>query len=140
VDQYVRHLPEIEALKSDLSGLSGLLLATGWTEGRLAYVVSKTGLALLERLDPEAPTLKSAPPFARPTPEEAALVSDRERDIARAYAQIIQAARAKERPKPPARKARRGPSRGTPREGPRLAPEPERRPEPAPAPATQAAP
>jgi hypothetical protein len=109
VDAYVRHLPQITALREDPSGLPGLLSSTGWTESRLAYVATKAGLSLLGSLDPQALEAKAAPPFAVPTPAEEALVLSREADIAKAFAQIIRAAREKDSPRPPARRGgRRG--------------------------------
>jgi hypothetical protein len=110
VELYIAHLPSIEGLKGNPSGLSELLVATGWSESRLAYVASRVGLALLGSLDPEALKALDPPPFAMPTTEEAELVLSREQAIAKAFAQITRAARAREAPQQTAVRGRR---RGT---------------------------
>jgi hypothetical protein len=107
VEFYVSHLPQIEALKDDPSGLQSLIAATGWTEGRLAYVTAKAGLALMGHLDPEGLKAKKFPAFALPTEEETALVLAKEPAIARAFAQISRTRRDKAARAAPARKPSR---------------------------------
>jgi hypothetical protein len=110
IDLYISHLDRIEALKEDPSGLSEILVATGWSESRLAYVTTKTGIALLGHLDPDGLKTRKIPPFARPSRDETALVLSREPAIAKAYAQVIRNRRAKaapDSPPPPARKGAR---------------------------------
>jgi hypothetical protein len=108
VELYIAHLPRIEALRGEPSALQEILAATGWSEGRLAYVAGKIGAVLLGFLDPDALKARRLPEFALPTPDEEALVLSREPAIARAYAQVTRTRRdAAARDAPPRRAARR---------------------------------
>jgi hypothetical protein len=97
VDLYIRHLPSIDLLKAEPARLQTVLAETGWTEGRLAYVCSKVGLALLWNLDQADFLTKGLPPFAMPSAGETSLVLAREPDIARTFAQITRTSREKPR-------------------------------------------
>jgi hypothetical protein len=108
VELYVTHLARIDSLKDDPAAIQDILAATGWSEGRLAYVTSKIGAALMGFLDPDAPAARGIPPFAMPTQEEEALVLAKEPAIARAFTQVTRARREKAaREAAPRRPARR---------------------------------
>jgi hypothetical protein len=103
INSYIRELPQIIALSTDLTLIPQIKAATGWSDSRLAYVVTKMGTGLMSLLEPEPQSYYRYPFFSYPTPAEAELIQEREKEIQAAFMKLI----ADEAPKPP-RKSTRG--------------------------------
>jgi hypothetical protein len=88
---YVRQLPQILSLDQDPGNAHAILEATGWTEGRLAYVCVKVGIGLIMLLDPDDPRLPKYPLFVAPLEEEMALIAQMEAEISKAFRASLRA-------------------------------------------------
>jgi hypothetical protein len=73
---YQKHLPAIVALDADPAGLGAVLEATGLTQTRLVYVVTKVGVGLSCLLYPDDAKFRDLPDFMKPTPPEQELLRE----------------------------------------------------------------
>jgi hypothetical protein len=85
LDAFISNIAPISDLK-DNPGLVGQILeSTGWTETRLAYCSTKITLGFSSLMEHPLPQRANTPDFARPNPEEMALIRQRKKDIEKAY-------------------------------------------------------
>ncbi|MDR0354843.1 MAG: hypothetical protein LBJ64_03815 [Deltaproteobacteria bacterium] len=73
---YRKNLSAIVALNADPAGLGPILEATGLTQQRLTYVVTKIGVGLSYLLYPESPKLRHLPDYLKPSSLEEELIAD----------------------------------------------------------------
>ncbi|MDR2460767.1 MAG: hypothetical protein LBE38_08305 [Deltaproteobacteria bacterium] len=91
IDFYIKELPQILALQGDPRQIPKVIAATGWSENRLAYVVTKMGTGLISLLEPQALASYRFPFFSYPSPAEAELIKAKEKEIQAAFTKIIDA-------------------------------------------------
>jgi hypothetical protein len=82
---YLASLPVIMELENNSGQLGPALAATGWTENRLIYAVTKIQIGLLKLFDPANENLKSLPDFVQPLPSEMTLLDGHRDEFNRAY-------------------------------------------------------
>jgi hypothetical protein len=93
LEVYISRLPQIAALDERPEGLQGVLEATGWSEGRLAYVCVKAGGGLLRLAGGETREMRRQPLFAAPTPEEMELIAQMEPQLSKAFRDLSRSSR-----------------------------------------------
>jgi hypothetical protein len=89
---YIHHLPLILELDSQPQKIMELSDATGWTEKRLTYSITKIGIGLYEIIESNNLSVlnpNNFPPFALPTQEEQELILSHSSELIKAFQKII---------------------------------------------------